>query len=223
MLRDGTTTGDRRLDRLKQHDPRSAAYPIRALLDTSEPRSYTWPLDVVLDQGREGACVGFSISHELRAKPRIVAGVTNATAQSLYKRAQELDPWPGSNYSGTSVLAGVKAAQEAGYYAEYRWASTADELAVAVSRRGPAVLGINWHESMYDPERRNDRHWLTLAGPVVGGHAILCRGYSVRLRAFCLHNSWGPRFGDSGRAWISHFDMAALLAADGEAVIPVVR
>jgi hypothetical protein len=220
---------DRRLDRRPQWDDRNIQYPIRTILraeDLTLPRSYTWPLDVVLDQGQEGACVGFSISHELRAKPKVVEGVSNATAFALYALAKTLDPWPGEDYEGTSVLAGVKAAKQAGYYSEYRWATNVDDLAAAVSRKGPAVLGIDWYDGMYDPTWRSGDlggWWIKREGEVVGGHAILARGYSVTRQAFRLHNSWGPGWGYNGMAWISRDDVKYLLADGGEAVIPVVR
>lgn len=220
-LRGGHTTEDRRLDRVPYWDPRNEDYPIRTLV-SGTPRSYTWPLDMVLDQGSEGACVGFAVTHELRAKPKVV-DVTQASAYALYALAQTLDPWPGEAYEGTSVLAGVKAAQQAGHISEYRWAMDVDDLALAVSRKGPAILGIDWYESMYDPDWRSSGPWLTLSGPIVGGHAILCRGYSITKKAFRLHNSWGPGWGDNGKAWISASDMKTLLAQQGEACIPVVR
>ncbi len=222
-LRDGSTVDDPRLDRLTQFDPRSKAYPVRAILQTSTPRSYTWPLDIVLDQGREGACVGFSVAHELRAVPLKVPAVDTAMAMRLYKRAQQIDPWPGEDYSGTSVLAGVQAAQEQGHFVEYRWSFAIDDLAVAVSRTGPAILGIDWHDSMYRPTHRDGRWWVAPDGPVVGGHAILARGYSVKLDAFALHNSWGPDWGKNGVAWITRADLGALLDRGGEACIPVRR
>jgi hypothetical protein len=219
---------DPRLDRLVDFDPRSRNYPIRTLLGDAAPRSYTWPLDVVLDQGREGACVGFSVAHELRAIPLKVPGIDDDFAQRLYKRAQQLDPWPGEAYSGTSLLAGMKAAQEQGHFAEYRWAFNADDLAAAVSRTGPAVLGIAWHYDMYRPVRTDlsvphSPFQVRPTGSVVGGHAILCRGYNVRADAFLLHNSWGASWGDQGRAWITRADLGALLANQGEAVVPVRR
>lgn len=224
QLRDGSTTFDPRLDRLQQFDERSRNYPVRAAISHTAPRSYTWPLDITLDQGREGACVGFSVAHELRAKPKVVAGVDQPLAMRLYKRAQFLDPWPGEQYSGTSVLAGVQAAQEMGYFKEYRWAFGVDDLALAVSRKGPAILGIDWYNSMYSPDRyEHGRYWISVGGQIAGGHAILCVGYNVKLNAFCLHNSWGEDWGTRGRAWITYADMDRLLRAGGEAVIPIVR
>jgi hypothetical protein len=222
-LRDGSEVEDPRLDRLVQFDERSRGFGITLLLeaqDKSEPRSYTWGCDVrTLDQGREGACVGFAWMGEAAARPVVRKGVTNQLALDVYRRAQQIDEWPGVGYSGTSVLAGAKAMQERGWLREYRWAFGAAELAAAVSRHGPAVLGIPWHESMYQPVNG----WITRSGRVVGGHAILCVGYNVKRQAFTLQNSWGSDWGQQARALISYADLSSLLDDNGEACLPVLR
>lgn len=221
QLRDGSTTLDPRLDRLTQFDERSRAYNIATLMGSAEPRSYTWPCRVRdLDQGSEGACVGFAWTAELLASPKVVPGLHNPDALAVYRRAQQIDPWPGEAYSGTSVLAGAQAVQEQGRLKEYRWAFSTDDLAVAVSRKGPAVLGIAWYNSMYNP---GPDGFLRPAGTVVGGHAILCVGYNVRGRYFVLQNSWGRDWGTDARARISYEDLHGLLQAGGEACIPVYR
>lgn len=214
---------DPRLDRRIQFDEQSRQYNIRSLIQGASPRSYTWPLDLVLDQGHEGACVGFSIAHELRAIPFEVDAVNTSMAQRIYHRARQLDPWPGEAYEGTSVLAGIKAAQELGYYSEYRWSFNIDDLAVAVSRTGPAIIGINWYSAMYRPLWEKDRFWVRPEGDIVGGHAIVVRGYNIKRDAFALHNSWGPGWGKYGVAWITRPHLKFLLDQQGEAVIPLKR
>lgn len=236
VLKDGSITHDPRLDRIRQFDERSRSFGIAPMLAEqghTKPRSYSWACDVVLDQGREGACVGFSIAQELRAKPKVVPNVDGSMAMRLYHAAQKIDPWaggayPGASpvYHGTSVLAGIKAAQAEGFFPEYRWAFGVADLALAVSYTGPAVLGIDWYSGMYRPLGfRNEvpRKWITRSGSIVGGHAILCVGYNVKINSFLLHNSWGKSWGIDGRAWITYEDMDLLLRAGGEAVIPVKR
>lgn len=225
QLKGGAVTLDPRLDRVQEFDERSRDYPITSVISATTPRSYTWGCDITLDQGREGACVGFSVAHELRAKPKVIGGVDTALAMRIYKRAQFLDPWPGEQYSGTSVLAGLKAAQELGHIKEYRWAFGVDDLALAVSRKGPAILGIDWYMNMYSPTQHPlHKDWrISVGGQKVGGHAILCVGYSPKKRTFVLHNSWGTDWGVNGRALISYEDMDTLLRAGGEACIPILR
>jgi len=211
---------ERVFDRLVRFDKRSRNYPIRALISATKPRSYTWRCDLNLDQGQEGACTGFSVSHEAAARPVCVTGITNQTAQAVYRRAQQIDEWPGESYEGSSVLAAMKAGKELGWYEEYRWAFGEADLALAVSRKGPAVLGVNWYEGMGTPDSRGV---ITVTGRVMGGHAIVCNGYNVKTKMYRLHNSWGKSWGINGACFISAADMARLLSEQGDACIPVKR
>jgi hypothetical protein len=123
-LRDGSETADPRLDRLIQFDERSRAYSVRERIDpkTGRPkRSKTWALNERNNQGSDGACVGFGTGHRLAAAPIEVGGINYDFSMAIYREAQRLDPWPGEDYEGTSVLAGIKAAQKRGYIKEYRW------------------------------------------------------------------------------------------------------
>lgn len=227
-LRDGSEVADARLARLVQFDERSRQFPIRATVGTKKPRSYTWRCHQYLDQGQEGACVGFSMTHELVARPAEVSGLDAKFArEKVYWEAQKIDEWaggayPGASpfYEGTSVLAGVKVLKKLGYIDEYRWAFGLDDLVMAVGYAGPAVLGIPWYEGMFDMWSCGNVH---VHGQVAGGHAILCKGVDVKEQTFTLHNSWGPVWGRGGDAKIAWSDMDRLLHEQGEAVIPMGR
>lgn len=210
----------RKLDRVVKFDERSRAFPIRALIAADTPRSYTWRCDVNLDQGSEGACTGFSVSQEAAARPKVVKGITNQIAIEVYHRARQIDEWPGEDYDGSSVLAAMKAGMERKWYKQYRWAFGEADLALAIGRAGPAVLGINWYEGMFDTDAAG---MISPTGEIAGGHAILCNGYNVKKKLYRLHNSWGSSWGINGEAFISAADMSRLLKEDGEACIPVVR
>lgn len=207
------------LDRLIEFDERSREYPIRSLITATTRRSYTWRVDVSLDQGNEGACVGFGWAHELCARPSVHL-MTNAGAFALYHAAQKLDAWPGENYEGTSVIAGAKAVQALGFLGEYRWAFGEDDLAMAVGYKGPAVLGTYWYTGMDDMVTDSaGRRWVKPTGDIRGGHCYIAHGYSVPLNAYKCWNSWGP----PSEFWVKKEDMAILLANDGEACIPIKR
>lgn len=210
--------------RLVQFDERSRGYPIRSILrgEPRKPRSYTWRCTEYLDQKAEGACVGFSIAHELIARPAEVTGITAVQARAIYKRAQKLDQWPGENYEGTSVLAGMKAMQELhpGKVGEYRWAFGLSDVLRTVSYYGPVVLGIPWYEGMTSPTADGV---IRATGQVLGGHAILCNGVSVKTNMVRLHNSWGVDWGKGGDCFLSFKDLEKLLYEDGEACVPEKR
>lgn len=216
---------DRVFNRIPEFDEQSRQYPARALVAPSVgPRSYTWgvpPLDGSrpLDQGSEGACVGFAWAHEAAARPVVRNDADEALALQVYREAQKIDQWAGENYQGTSVLAGAKTMQRLGYLGEYRWAFGLEEALTVVSRYGPAVLGIPWYSSMYETEKG----WIRVDGEQVGGHAILLHGVNVRGQYARLYNSWGPDWSPAGSGKISFADLGRLLREDGECCVPVRR
>lgn len=257
QLRDGSLTLDPRLDRLQQFDQKSRSYPLMARLEQTtprlRPRSYTWRLtkEPAIDQGPDGACVGFAVTNELLARPSEVRFgnwyLTNRFAkEQVYWEAQKIDPWPGGSYpgafpkyEGTSVLAGVKVAQRFGYFKEYRWTFTLRDLVVGVGYHGPAVIGVNWYDSMY---RTDAKGFIRPTGQVVGGHAVLVRAVKLKWhrhrfswwtrtwedvdldRSYVtIRNSWGENFGIGGDCRMTLRDLGVLLSQRGEAVFFVDR
>lgn len=225
-LRNNTKTSDTRLDRLQQFDERSREYRLR--IGTNRLRSYTWRCNANLDQGSEGACVGFGISHELCSRPAEVKGLDNAYARErIYWEAQKIDDWDGGSYpgaspryEGTSVLAGVKIAKSLGWFDEYRWAFGIDDLLRGLAYNGPSVLGINWYNGMYSPDAKG---FIRPSGTLAGGHCILARAINARDEFITLRNSWGAAWGKGGDCYISFADMDKLLKEDGESVFFVKR
>lgn len=229
QLRNDVTTNDPRLDRIPHFDPKSRQYPIRALFGAPAHeiplRSYTWRCSVNLDQGQEGACVGFSLTQELAARPSVVRDVSNEFARKLYFYIQKNDPWEGGAYpgafpfyEGTATDAGAAAMKRLGYYLEYRWADTERDLAVTLGYKGPAVIGINWYTGMFRPDSSGILH---VTGQVEGGHAILVNGFSAKKGLYQVWNSWGKDWGQGGAAYITRGDMARLLSEQGDAMIPI--
>lgn len=226
-LRDGSEVRDRRLARLREFDPRSRKYSIIDVVGRKKPRSHTWHCAKHLDQGQEGACVGFASTHALLTLKPSLQGLTRHFAiKRVYWAAQEADTWDGGaypgarpHYEGTSVLWGMKVLREAGYLASYRWAFGLEQMILAVAWAGPAVLGLWWYEGMADPCACG---YLHPTGKRTGGHAILCKGVDLERCHFVVHNSWGRRWGDKGDAKISFNDMNWLLRNEGEVVLPTV-
>lgn len=234
-LRDGTYTQDRRLDRLPEYDERSRDFNIRGLLDETL-RTKTWPCKVHLDQGNEGACVGFSHVQAAATYPQHTNGLTNQFAnERVYWEAQRIDPWPGGAYpganphnDGTSVLSGAKIMQQYGFFDSYRWAFNVDDALKAISNHGPVVIGIWWRDSMFDPDPTG---LLDISGTHAGGHAILVRGHSLKrrftghgeLHVVRLRNSWGENWGLGGDCFLRVEDFETLLNDEGECCIPMNR
>ncbi len=236
-------TTNRTLDRVVHFDERSRNFPIRAAINTGAFKTTTWDCHTYNDQGTQGACVGFGWSHELAAQPYPVP--TNATlATQIYKRAQQLDVWPGEDYSGTSVLGGAKAVSELRnnigepYISEYRWAFGISDVLLALSHQGPVVLGLNWYSGMFDTDYYG---YLRVSGSLAGGHCLLATGVNLEPAPdhegemtelshidpsgsyIILHNSWGKDWGVGGKARMTLQDMTRLLSEQGEACVPMVR
>ena len=229
-LKDGSTTTDRRLDRIAQPlDERRQAFLIRSALSEDQQQlvSNLWGCPAgtpVLDQGQQGACVGNGVTNELLWNPVPIPRLDETFAvQDIYWVAQRNDPWPGGEYpgaspqySGTSVAAGIQAAADLGYYKAWHWGTTENEMALGVGHLGPAVIGVNWFQGMYEPDPNGYIH---PTGANVGGHCLLVIGIDVKGGFYTLHNSWGASWGDQGNCKIKRKDMAKLIASNGEVCI----
>lgn len=227
-------SNDPRLDRRPEFDPKSRNFPIRTLLTEEQlltPRSYTWSLPLnlqanPLDQGREGACVGFYGANELAARPVPDANITNDIALLLYREAQKVDEWAGENYDGTSGLGLMRVMAAWGLITEYRWAFDIMDLVRAIGYKGPAGLGIAWYTGMFRPDIEGRLH---VTGQLEGYHQILANRvtsevYSVisKRRRIYLWNSWGKVSGWP-IGWLTWDDAERLLHEQGDAVIPLKR
>lgn len=232
LLRDGSTVADPRLDRIADLRPENRAWGVieRRGLEDAAPKTVMWYLrsDAFLDQGRQGQCVSYAFAHELAARPS-AANVRQHDWESLrdwYYRMQFLDTWGGGEYpgaeprySGTSVHAGAMVHRELGHFSNYTWAFGEEQLRIGL-QAGPAVIGVNWYEGMFDV---GDRGFITPSGTLAGGHAILVQGYNAQHEFYTLVNSWGRGWGKRGKCKVSRPDMARLLSEQGECCIPQMR
>lgn len=224
ILRDGSVTDDVRLGRVKQFDERSRGYAIAPHVEDKPMVSKSWPVRHWLDQMQTPHCVSFAWHHELMAPPKRVRFESDAKAEDVanarYFDMQKLDNWAGEDYDGTSVLAGAKLMRKLGFIGEYRWAFTLKEALLAVAYEGPLVIGINWHEAMYEPDAKG---FLRDTGDSVGGHALLVSSVSVAYQRVTVWNSWGRSWGRDGRAHLAWDAFGRLLADDGDACVPMGR
>lgn len=212
------------LGRIAHFDDRSREYGIRPLLARRPvPRRRTvWALpdNFPLNQGEEGACVGFGWSAELASEP-IMYATTTEYAFKYYRWAQAEDRRMGNHFSeGASVLAGARVARGIGMVGTYRWAFGLDDVIDTLVQKGPVVLGVNWYEGMYSTD---DDGGVEISGRLVGGHCITAIGYEPEHPKFgpCVRwvNSWGPDYGVNGIGFIRVEDLGRLLREDGEACI----
>ena len=229
-----TNFEQRKLDWRPFHDPRSRDYSIRSIINSKDVdvKSKVWEEGTVLDQGSEGACVGFAWMGELLAHPAAPKEqpsqkFANSLASSYYRRAQKIDQWPGENYEGTSVLAGAKIMQEEGFIDSYRWCFNIKDVRDAILTTGPVVIGIPWKSGMYST---GPNGIVRVEGNTVGGHALVVTGYHPALKidgrtqpVFRWRNSWGSDYGVDGSGYIRYNDLEDLLKNSGEACVPLGR
>lgn len=230
QLKDGTEASDPRLDRIVEFDEASRNYPITARLGAAPPKERIWRLDRAKmgDQGREGACVEFGITHELAAAPVYVPGYQLVQLRSghlIYWPAQRDDQWPGGEYpgaspqyGGTSLLAGLKRGRALGYFDSFHWSFGMDEAVEGVLTVGPAVIAVTWLSSMFDPDENG---LVRCSGNAEGGHCIAWIGVVKRQRfgtdrVAVLAQSWGLDYGDRGRIYIRLPELQERLEDDGE-------
>ena len=224
----------RKLDWKPRFDDRSRLYGISDIVNVEETKgmSVLWNEGTVLDQGSEGACVGFGWAGEVLAQPvapPIQPSETqgNKDALGYYNRAKQLDQWPGENYEGTSVLAGARVMKELGFIESYRWCFSIEELRAAVISEGPVVIGIPWYESMYYTDHNGK---VLILGKEVGGHCLVITGYisnmiidGVEQEVFRWRNSWGNDYGVNGSAFITYKDLENLVRHNAEMCVPMGR
>jgi len=225
--------------------PSQQSFP-RLLTMTATPFTVNRRLDLPyqyrlkMDQGQEGACVGFAWSWAMSILNRRLYA-----ARKLYLEAQLIDPWDDTPpQEGTSTYAGAQVLMTYGHWrfargitfavaasegiTAMRSARTVDELRAAIFDGVPFVLGINWYTNFHAPEwgdfgKGGKRWWIGRTahlGSIAGGHAICGFGARDDIEAFTLVNSWGM---DYPIVNIPYTTVQRLLDEDGDAIIPVDR
>lgn len=166
------------------------------LAGATVPAEKVWQIGPILDQGREGACVGSAWRAWMNAKPIANKPERLIQVRDIYLQAQLVDEFPGQEptVSGTSVRAAAK---------------------------GPLVFSTRWFESMYEPDENG---YVYPKGKVVGGHALCMFGVEENDDAH-IQQSWGPDHGLEGcikmnRKTLSYLVSQGYVSACAAAQIP---
>lgn len=208
------------LGRLVSKDDRDKKYLLPRRAEAATRTQRYWATQPALDQGATSQCVGFSGYQWLTAFP--LRNRPTFTPAELYKAAQQQDEWPGDDYEGSSVRGLFKVFKDKGYVTEYRWADSVDAVVDHLLTTGPVVMGTNWTNGMF---MADDQGYIDdIGGAATGGHAYLLIGANRKRKkadgkvgAVRLLSSWGDKWADRGRAWMSFDALAELIAQDGEA------
>jgi hypothetical protein len=140
------------------------------------------------DQGNEGACVGFSSSRMMSLLNR-----KRYDAAWLYHEAQRIDEWPGEDYDGTSVRAGMDVLRTEGHR----------------RKLGPFTLPASLDAGI------KENRWATNVVEV-----LACLHDDVNSDSIVLCNSWG-KDGYPHYVHLPLAALDRLLREDGEATVVV--
>lgn len=221
-------SSDPRLGRNVEHDPRSRAYAFKApaRLELHSVRHERFI--PVLDQGNLGSCTGNSGVGAAGTHPFYptlkdkVSDWSEAAAVQLYSEATVIDPWEGSyppDDTGSSGLAVAKVLKDRGWISGYQHTFSFDDLCAAL-QNGPVLLGINWYNNFFYPNRDGVISVLS-RDYVAGGHEVCVDEIDMERQRFGVTNSWGTGWGLEGRFYIPFDLMKRLLSEDGDVVVPV--
>lgn len=222
---------DRKFDWIRSTDARNDTYLSRFALPQLVPRrSKDWAGPYFrLDQGSDGACVGFgwtteAMSTPIRFRPSPYSlNEANRFAFDRYHEAQQLDEYASTPpEQGSSVNGGAKAMRAKGYITGWRWHRSVDDIIDALITDGPQVMGSSWLAGMFDPDEHGIIH---ATGQSAGGHCYCLTGYRTRyygVECVRLRNSWGG-WGLNGDAFLPVDDLRALWSDGAECAMPVGR
>jgi hypothetical protein len=184
----------------------------------------SWITAKPLDQGDKPECVAYAWEQYLLSAP--VKNKYYKDPDKLYNEAQIADEWPGEDYDGTSVRAGAKVLQDAGYIKEYNWAFDIETVVNYLLSTGPVVMGTNWDNAMFYPFEfgKDKQQFIRRGGGNAGGHAYVLKGVNIKRACWCgtpgvarIINSWSASWGDGGKVWICLKELDTLIKEFGEA------
>ena len=173
--------------------------------------SKKWTCPVRLDQGNEGACVGFGGAHHMACHPWPQM-TTEAIATFFYEGAQDNDEWAGDDYSGTSGNGLMRFLAKSGLIGTYYRVRDFDELCFLLSTKSAVSGGFQWKEGCFDPDRAGFIHY---EGEVKGGHYVCINGVDFENEFFWIVQSWGRNHGIRGEVKVSFADMRRMIADGG--------
>lgn len=208
----------RTLDVTGSTDRRNSFYPVSSIIEDTTPQSRKWPCAIRLNQGQEGACVGFALQQWLATAPGPIVKGTNATARALYHDIRRNDLWRGEDYEGTRLEDGLALLKKRGDISSYYWCQSAYEMRQTVIQLGPLVCKIPIYKNMYYPDFAGR---IRPSGAFCGWHAILLNEYDASWDRNWFVNSWGRSHGRLGRVWMTSADCQLLLNTGATAAYAV--
>jgi len=209
-------------------DSRDLIY--RPSLNALEPEIPSKDNLIIRNQGREGACTGFSLAAVINHLNQERDVDLKVSARMLYEMARKNDEWPGEEYDGSSLRGAIKGWKNMGVCAEQQWPYLVNggiehltieaakdarrntigayyrlrpEIAhfhSAINETGAISVSARVHEGWNNPVNGVIKQ----SDKMIGGHAFAIVGYNEK--GFIIQNSWGKSWGDNGTATWTYED-----------------
>jgi hypothetical protein len=206
----------KRLGRLVAHDPRSKDHPAAM---ASEIKSVLWERNVPpFDQGEVGSCTGNAAAGCLSTQP-FTNKFDQRKALELYSQATRLDRIKGVYPpidTGSSGLAVMRAAVKLKLIEGYSHAFGI-EHALKALQLGPGIVGMTWLTGCDNPDPGG---FVKYDGEARGGHEVELFMVDMKEKFVGFWNSWGSRFGDGGRFYMTLPDFEHALVMRGDVTFP---
>lgn len=206
----------------KQREKRRRWRPTYQLLSVGDVFRYPNLLHA-LNQLNIGRCTGNAVAHDLSTDPfRLV--LTEDDADKIYRRATEIDPYPGTyppTDTGSNGASAWQAAIDLGYHHGSFYAVDSLEGLQEALQHVPCAFGTDWYDGFFDPSECGEA---SISGRVAGGHEIAIVGWDRKLRRVWFRNSWGDwgvnREEETGYAYFSAGTFQKLLQRGAEIDCP---
>lgn len=221
-MKDGSLVSDPRLGCLMEYDDRNKNFMVTSTFSQRKPFNKVWYIKNLIDQGYSSSCVGTGSGNILRSEAFGYSEkkITQKFCyQKIYCPAQYIDPWPGGEctgksplYGGTSPLAGAKILVKLGLISGYFHAFTLTDVILGVCYSGPCGIAIPFTEGMMKPD---ENFYIHPTGDFIGNHFTVIDAVDWENERFRIANSWGPLYGDKGRAWMSFKDTEVTIEMGG--------
>jgi hypothetical protein len=189
----------------------------------------------VYDQGNSPQCVAFSTSKVMNWFNKYAFN-----APWLYDECKKVDGMP--SMDGTNARAACDVLRTIGHWrtinnapvkagpqkahgiASNTWATSVDQIRAvfAAPKPQPVLIGIDWLNNWFRPERRSDGLWLqsvARAGGSAGGHEIGIWAASDERQAFGLSNTWGTGWDGGKVVWLPYDVMTWLFSNAADACV----
>lgn len=227
------------LGRHIEHDLRSLNYA-HGVLPQSAIKPVQWTRRIaILDQGQVGSCTGNALTGVLGTDSAGRTATTSVTVQAdskgvfkagtyaldesfallAYTLNTKLDnikgDYPAEDTGSTGIACG-KTGKQLGLLSGYTHGFSLAALKSAL-QTGPAMIGIVWLNSMFNPDGRGALSVDKSSG-VAGGHELAVSGWDGSY--FRLDNSWGTSWGAQGSCYVAEADMDWLLSQQGDVTVP---